>query len=1418
MFTSSLEDSKSKIISQNHQINKNSISNRSNKNDSFSNISKINNNSSFTINKNINELLHNENDKQKKLFHIQSKQHPKCSSCTSKYEKILDQNKSALSNYIINNSMSKKNYYAFPNIKLLGNSRYKYSSPLLFVEDQKIDGFCKNIGLVPIPFEKFKKVENNNENTEEDKDLYELQRSIVMLRRLQYNDYKFKKGKNKIDGKLNNNNQNDDIYNYINKVIFIQRCWRSVTQKNYFKNKIDLLETQLNNFEIHQAFNALRNVIIIKKNLNSVCFISKDVYINSNEEVIEQIKKIQNNYRIYKNLNKYKNLFIKKNMNTGSYITKDRYKYSSKFINQAIKLIQKNYKIYKINKTNPINNNDTIKNNNNISIDNNSNNSNNSYNNICIKDFESEEPENNNNDNNDENKNKEKNQSNDENINLSSYKKNENDNDIDDEKNNNIMEEYISNSSNSKEKNSFIQDNNSNNNNNIIINDSINNNKNLNNEENSQSSLNKNNKINNTENNNNKNIKKIRGIINDNFLDSIIVKTKTVINRSPFNKNHKKITQLLKAVNKCLLSLPFKKIKSYNKNPIVNIPNIKLCYITKERKNKVYNKNKNDRNSSKFNSKMNTIEKMEIHINYKDDYIDKIYKKPIINGKSFKYQYYFSNNPYSYVNVCYISKKRENNQMEYLLKIQRKVKSFLIKNKIKNNIKNNNNNKTLKNDDINNNNNSNKNQYIKGTSKDILSKKPSEEIKTSEVNDINDSLKKNNLPNSINLEKNVKNPKRNNKLPLTHLSDNKNTKSNSNKNNIEHNDNNKNNNNNYNNYNNNINNYNNNNKNNNYNNKNNNNYNNINNNNNYNNINNNNYNNNYNNYNNYNNKYNNNNKNYNNYSYHIVNNNNDNNKVSKKIIKNVKNGFFISKKIFKNPKKEIIKIQHDLRKMTLSKNKVFKRPSNTYIEHKNLTNRFNENNDSNIFDTENVKAMIIVNKNKKKPINDEGLYFSHSSNNENEENIIKTNNNYLNSGYNLSQNKIINTDNLEIFSNNKENNRNNNIINDINYNNQKDYENNESESDSAIITKIRLNYNTQEDNKNNEDNNSYLIIHTNSSKDIYYISKERKINFNKYITTIQNKYKNHLILKHSKKKNININVYQKPKSKSCIISRSIKNITDKYLFMYNPQIKYFIFLINLFITKNIQEYLFKIIKNKKFEKNNKDLFGFPFYIRTIQRVKNYLHKKNNPNKKISLFFYEIFDYKNKRFKNILNKLCFLSKKEKKQLINSNIYTGYEENELIHFLSDFSKFDKNINNEKFIIERLRQTKLNNTNIFTLVKLIDIEYDNLVKGLYCLKCYNYINICKCFSNKNIIKKEKQLEIDDNESNMDMEEDLEMIDNELNDNEDLHTKRKINCFDYNTNDNNQGNILIKTKSKVNKNNNNQKIVDYIFSSSNP
>jgi hypothetical protein len=134
--------------------------------------------------------------------------------------------------------------------------------------------------------------------------------------------------------------------------------------------------------------------------------------------------------------------------------------------------------------------------------------------------------------------------------------------------------------------------------------------------------------------------------------------------------------------------------------PISFIPIINNCYITKEIKRKI-KKEKEIGNISQqikeikdikiLENKNNNkkIEKLEIQINNKDDYIEKIYKKPIINGKSFKYQYYFSNNPYSYMNVCYLSKIVLNNEIEYLLKLQRKIKLYLLKNKKNNKYKNN---------------------------------------------------------------------------------------------------------------------------------------------------------------------------------------------------------------------------------------------------------------------------------------------------------------------------------------------------------------------------------------------------------------------------------------------------------------------------------------------------------------------------------------------------------------------------------------------------------------------------------------------------------------------------------------------------------------------------------------------------------
>ena len=53
---------------------------------------------------------------------------------------------------------------------------------------------------------------------------------------------------------------------------------------------------------------------------------------------------------------------------------------------------------------------------------------------------------------------------------------------------------------------------------------------------------------------------------------------------------------------------------------------------------------------------------------------------------------------------------------------------------------------------------------------------------------------------------------------------------------------------------------------------------------------------------------------------------------------------------------------------------------------------------------------------------------------------------------------------------------------------------------------------------------------------------------------------------------------------------------------------------------------------------------------------------------------------------------------------------------------------------------------------------------------------------------------------------------MDSELNDDESFSNKRKVNYFGYNSNNDNQEKILIKTKSNLFRNNNN-KVVNYFI-----
>ena len=1138
-----------KAKSINNIINKNSFSNKKIKNDSFINISKITNNSSSSFNNiNENKILKNGNNQIKKIYHESSKRHPKCSSCTHKYENILFKNKSALSNFIINNAPSKKNYY-FPNIKLLGNARYKYS-PFLFVEDQKNNNMPEeNFGLIPIPLEKFRK-KTRKDKDEEEKNLYELQRSIVMSRRFQYNNDQFKKGKNIYYDDLykiymNNTDEND----FINKVILIQRWWK----KYFHLYKIEKLEKSLNKVLIHRVFKKLKKYLLIKKFFIKICYITKKKYkFNYNE----LIKKIQRFYRKYN--------IIKKDINKHSYISKLFFNNSFIYYLEAIEKIQKNYRIYRNkNLIKNLNNNKNTKDNNNKEFINNKKKENeeNEF-------FDDIYP-------NSKGNNKTNNSNN---ILENNDKKYNNSKDNISKKNNNITNEKI--------------------NDNLI-----------------------NNQKNNSILNNKENIKKEKDEIDYNLSDNQ-------------NDNNTKNNNIINS-----------------KQWSIKLPINNICYLNKDKKIILIDKYNN--NNLYDNSKKiiyNQIENMHIEINNKDDFIDKIYKKPIINGKHFKYQYYFSNNPFSYTNVCYISKIVINEKILLSFNIDGINQNKIKDNKSKNGFK-------------------------------INSKRPSKQSKNQGNKEPIILSKRGNQDNDISLEKSGANSKRNSRLSLSHLSDRKKTS--------------------------------------------------------------------------------------------LKNSNDTNNEINFenkpiKIKKTFKNGYFISKEIFKQPKKNIIKIQRCIHE-TISKNPVFKRPSHSYPQYKILSNL---DNDSNLFDTD-VQAKIIINKDRKKSANYIGLNFPNSPIKEKKETKSE----------NQSVKNNINPINIETKNNN--------------------LEENESESDSAIITKIKLNDESNEDKSNFKENNNYIFKQIDySSKDIFYISKIRRINFIKDIQTIQKLYRIYSNPKNSHKSSIKIKTFKKPKNKCCFlkIKRFAKPSTDRNIFIYNPNMKYFIFLLKLFITKNVQEFIFKIIKNKS-KISNRSYFCFPFYIRTIQRISNFLNKRNNYNQKIFLFFNEIFNYNGgDRYKFILKKLCFLSKNEKNKLLYSNLFTGYEENELISFLCNFSEFDKNLNNEEFITERLKQTKLNDTNIFTLVKLIDDEYEKLVKGLYCLKCFNDINICRCFlNNRNINEKEiKQNEISDDEENID---DLDFTDRELNDED--YNDRKINYFYYSTNNDNKENILIKTKSKIDQSN---------------
>ena len=198
----------------------------------------------------------------------------------------------------------------------------------------------------------------------------------------------------------------------------------------------------------------------------------------------------------------------------------------------------------------------------------------------------------------------------------------------------------------------------------------------------------------------------------------------------------------------------------------------------------------------------------------------------------------------------------------------------------------------------------------------------------------------------------------------------------------------------------------------------------------------------------------------------------------------------------------------------------------------------------------------------------------------------------------------------------------------------------------------------------------------------------------------------------------------------------------------------FIYLLSLFITKNTQEYIYYLLKY-----NTEKVFQYPFYNKSLERIMKYLRSSKNDlnsskepdsGEKIKKFFIKIFPSLYSQ-KSPLILISSLEPESKNQLIKTNIYNTIEP-DFINFLNDFSKYDKHLSNSAFIETRLKNTKLTNTNIFTIIKFLDDEYANLIYGKYCFKCFLDLNKCSCEKNK--LKKDEEYYYSDIDNIIDIE----------------------------------------------------------------
>ena len=177
------------------------------------------------------------------------------------------------------------------------------------------------------------------------------------------------------------------------------------------------------------------------------------------------------------------------------------------------------------------------------------------------------------------------------------------------------------------------------------------------------------------------------------------------------------------------------------------------------------------------------------------------------------------------------------------------------------------------------------------------------------------------------------------------------------------------------------------------------------------------------------------------------------------------------------------------------------------------------------------------------------------------------------------------------------------------------------------------------------------------------------------------------------------------------------------------------------VSKNINQYVFYKIKNAKMNKNENIFF---LILKKIINIYNSIAKNKNKNE-YNEFLKLISENLSKNINHLKkhNFLLFIPKKEEDNLINTQLFVDNDKL-LVNFISECLKILYNfINNDNINIliqYRLKKEPLNDYNIFTIVRYIDMLYENIINNNICFNCFckqreKCLIGCKCHHSTNL-----------------------------------------------------------------------------------